>query len=116
MSRVGQGFSKMLSTIKTKIEVSKNLDNSKVKQTQLRNSTDFVKDESLVDTIHVPAPIDDKSRNKNLSPFRTFDIAQRTARERKVKKLDKVDAERKARDDYQNRLPNIVKSTPDEDE
>jgi len=115
ISRVGQGFSKMLSSIKTKVEVSKTLNNSKEMKTHLK-STDLQRDEFTNETIHVPTSIEDKSRNKHLSPFRTFDIAQRTARERKVKKLDKVVSEKKFKDDYQNYLPNIIKSSPSEDE
>lgn len=108
MSKVGQGFSKMLSSIKTKAEASKIMEGSKEINTHL-NSTDLRREDEQIETIHVPSSKEEKSRNKHLSPFKTFDIAQRTARERKVKKLDKIDSHKKARDESPL-LPTIIKS------
>lgn len=43
-------------------------------------------------------------------------LRNKTARERKIKKLDKVDADKMAKDDYQSYLPHIIKASIDENE
>jgi hypothetical protein len=90
MYKVGQGFSKMLSSIKVKAEASKIMEGSQEMKPHL-NTTDFRREDEEYDTTNVLNSREEKSRNKNLSPSRTFDVALRTARERKVKKLDKID-------------------------
>lgn len=75
MSRVGQGFSKMLSTMKTKAEASKIIDNSKEIRTNLA-SLDLIRDSHDQESVHIPTSYENKTRNKHLSPFRTIDIAK----------------------------------------
>lgn len=106
ITKVGQGFSKMLSTMKPRVEASKHFEGGK-ETTHHLSTTDLRRDEQTQMNIGTP---NENSRNKHLSPFRTFDIAKKTARERKVKNLDKLDEERKAKDDYQTYLPHIVNS------
>ena len=111
ISKVGQGFSKMLSTMKSKLETSKQMEASKGMKTHL-STTDLKRDEETQDNMGSPHS-KPQSRNNHLSPFRTFDVAQRTARVRKVKQLDKLDQERKSKDDYQSYLPHIIKTSVD---
>lgn len=99
ISKVGQGFSKMLSTMKPK-EMKSHL-----------STTDLLRDELPPEPLGTPGA-NEKSRNKHLSPFRTVDIAQRTARERKIKGLDKA-PENPIKDDEGMYLPHIIHSSSD---
>ena len=108
ISKVGQGFSKMLSTIKTKAEKSRNFESNVYNKTHLSTS-DLRKD---IESQDDPKVYESLAPMKSYTPFIKFDVAQRTARERKVKALDKGDEEA-AQDDYQSYLPKIMKSTGD---
>lgn len=114
ITKVGQGFSKMLSSMKQKSQLSKVDKTGESKE--LLTKTDLKRDDEATESIHVPTQIEEKSRNKHLSPFRTIDIAQRTARERKVKGLDKVDPSKRAKDDTSNHLPEIMRASLSEND
>ena len=98
IARVGQGFSKQI-MLKTSKDFKGHM-----------SSTDLVKDIDVPDSPETPK---DKSRNKHLSPFTVHNVAQRTARERKVKQLDKNEDDKKMNNDMLTYLPHIVRSTND---
>lgn len=104
ISRVGQGFSKILK--KTTHSIAKQSRNDGHLST-----TDLRKDADLHDEngkqMQTISP-----KNKTYSPFRAFDVAQKTARERKVKGLDVPDDDMKVEQrEYQTYLPKITKAT-----
>jgi len=76
------------------------------------STTDLCKDVDTQDNFNSP---NEKSRNKHLSPFTVHNVAQRTARERKVKQLDKLEDEKKPKDDLHSYLPQIIKTPSDID-
>jgi len=109
ISKVGQGFSKMLSSMKNKTIQSPDAMKSHLSTTDLR------REEDTHDQLKSPHSSEQKSRNKNPSPFKTFDVAQRTARERKVKRLDKQDEGKQSKGMQKTHLPTIIKSANEVD-
>ena len=97
IARVGQGFSKIM--LKTSKDFKGHM-----------SSTDLAKDIDVPDSPETPK---EKSRNKHLSPFTVHNVAQRTARERKVKQLDKAEDDKKSKEEMQTYLPHIIRPSTD---